>query len=89
MYSSIPFACYYFREIANSSGHLLQRLLDGSHDTSGVDPALIQRGVSGISIGSNMSDLDSRTIELLLGDQIDHEQAKVCKKNNIKRKKKK
>ena len=44
---------------------------------SGVDPALFGRGFSGISIGSNISDLDARAVELLLGDQVDEEHVKV------------
>ena len=61
------------------SGLFLQNLLrDGrSADMSGIDPTLLGRGLSGISIGSNISDLDSRAVELLLGDQVDEEHVKV------------
>lgn len=62
------------------SGQLLQQLL--TEGRAAIHPG---RGVSDISLASNLSDLDSRAIELLLGDHVDPDQAKVCFNNFVKK----
>ena len=55
----------------------MQNLHGEDRDISGIDPALLGRGISGMSMNSNMSDLDTRAIDLLLGNQVDEDHIKV------------
>lgn len=63
-------------------GQFLQHLF-----TNGTDfhPTAAEK-ITGISLGSNASDLDQRAVDLLLGDQIDNDQVKVSEKFSVKNK---
>ena len=55
----------------------MQRLLGEGRGVSDLNPALLGRSISGVSLGSAVSDLDARAVDLLLGNHVDDEHVKV------------